>query len=78
MNPRGVRWLTIAQASEAYGLCRQSLYFLCKKNLIPFARIPSLRGGRGQLRIDAKRWDERLEAQEIVSDVGTLARRKSK
>jgi len=64
----GTRWLTIESASVEYGLHRKSLYALCRKNLIPFARIPSLRGGRGQLRIDARKLDEMLEGQEIVLD----------
>jgi hypothetical protein len=62
------RWLSIPEAAEVYGLHRKSLYILCKKRLIPFSRIPSLRGGRGQLRIDAKKFDEQLEAGEVVLD----------
>lgn len=63
------RWLTIPEAAEVYGLHPKSLYVLCRKRLIPFSRIPSLRGGRGQLRIDRKRMDEQLEAGEIVVEV---------
>jgi len=63
------RWLTIEDASAEYGLHPKSLYTLCRKNLIPYARIPSLRGGRGQIRIDARKLDEQLEAQEIVLDL---------
>jgi len=62
------RWLTIEQASQAYGLHPKSLYVLCRQRLIPFTRLPSLRGGRGQLRIDRKRLDEQLEAGEIILD----------
>ena len=62
------RWLTIEQASQAYGLHPKSLYVLCRNHLIPFTRLPSLRGGRGQLRIDRRRWDEQLEAGELVLD----------
>jgi hypothetical protein len=62
------RWLTIPEAAEAYGLHPKSLYKLCSKRLIPYTRIPSLRGGRGQLRIDAKKFNEQLEAQEVVLD----------
>jgi len=62
------RWLTIERASEAYGLSRKSLYTLCKERRIPFARIPSLHGGRGMVRIDAKKFDEMLEADELVLD----------
>jgi hypothetical protein len=62
------RWLSIPEAAEVYGLHPKSLYVLCRKRLIPFSRIPSLRGGRGQLRIDAKKFDEMLEAGECVLD----------
>jgi hypothetical protein len=62
------RWLTIPEAAEVYGLHSKSLYILCRKHLIPFTRIPSLRGGRGQLRIDAKKLNAQLEAQELVLD----------
>jgi len=64
------RWLTIEQASQAYGLHPKSLYVLCRQRLIPFTRLPSLRGGRGQLRIDRKKLDEQLEAGEFVLDTG--------
>jgi hypothetical protein len=64
------RWLTIPEAAEAYGLHPKSLYVLCRNRLIPFTRLPSLRGGRGQLRIDRKRLDEQLEAGELVLDAG--------
>jgi len=63
------RWLSIAEASAAYGLHTKTLYELCRRQLVPHSRIPSLRGGRGQLRIDRVRLDEMLEAQEIVLDV---------
>ena len=63
------RWLTIPAASAEYGLHPKTLYKLCRERRIPFARIPSLHGGRGQLRIDRVRLDEMLEAQEIVLDV---------
>jgi hypothetical protein len=62
------RWLTIPEAAEFYGLHPKSLYVLCRQRLIPFTRLPSLRGGRGQLRIDRKRLDEQLEAGELVLD----------
>ncbi len=62
------RWLTIPEAAEAYGLHPKSLYVLCRNHLIPFTRLPSLRGGRGQLRIDRKRMDEQLESKEVVLD----------
>jgi hypothetical protein len=62
------RWLTIPEAAEAYGLHPKSLYVLCRNHLIPFTRLPSLRGGRGQLRIDRRRFDEQLEAGELVLD----------
>jgi len=62
------RWLTIPEAAKLYSLHPKSLYQLCKKRLVPFTRIPSLRGGRGQLRIDAKKFNEQLEAQEVVLD----------
>ena len=63
------RWLTIPAASTEYCLHPKTLYTLCRECRIPFARIPSLHGGRGQLRIDRVRLDEMLEAQEIVLDV---------
>lgn len=62
------RWLSIPDASLAYGLHRKTLYALCRKNLIPFSRIPSLRGGRGMIRIDRRRFDEQLEGSEIIVD----------
>jgi len=63
------RWLTIEDAATEYRLHKKSLYSLVRQNLIPYARIPSLRGGRGQIRIDARRLDEQLEGQELVLDL---------
>jgi hypothetical protein len=62
------RWLTIPEAAEAYGLHPKSFYILCTKHLIPYARIPSLRGGKGMIRIDRRKMDEQLEAGELVLD----------
>jgi len=62
------RWLTIPEASAAYGLHVKTLYELCRRQLVPHSRIPSLRGGRGMVRIDARKFNEMLEAQEIVLD----------
>jgi len=62
------RWLTIPEASTAYGLHTKTLYELCRRRLVPHSRIPSLRGGRGMVRIDAKKFNEMLEADEVVLD----------
>ncbi len=72
MSPVEPRWLSIPAASLAYGLHVQTLYSLCKQKKIPFVKIPSIRpGGRGQIRIDRRRYDEQLERQEIVLDEQT-------
>ena len=63
------RWLSIPEAAEYYGLHPKSLYELTKQRLIPFTRIPSLRGGRGMIRIDRRRLDELMEQDEIVLEV---------
>jgi len=60
------RWLTVPEAASAYGLHPKTIYSLCQQRLIPHSRIPSLRGGRGMVRIDRKRLDEQLEAGEVV------------
>jgi len=60
------RWLTIPEASVAYGLHVKTLYELCRRQLVPHSRIPSLRGGRGMVRIDRSKFDEMLEDQELV------------
>lgn len=62
------RWLTIPEAATVYSLHPKSLYVLCQKNLIPYSRIPSLRGGKGMIRIDRRKFDEQLEAGELVPD----------
>lgn len=58
------RWLSIPEAAELYSLHPKTLYQLCKQRSVPSTRIPSLRGGRGMIRIDRRRLDEMLEDAE--------------
>jgi excisionase family DNA binding protein len=59
------RWLTVDEAGEVYSLHPTTVYKLCKERRIPWVRIPSLRNGRGMVRIDRRRMDELLEREEI-------------
>lgn len=56
------RWLTTAEAAQLYGWHPKSVLALCARRRIPHVRLPSVRGGRGQIRIDRVALDRQLEA----------------
>ena len=76
MSPTDRRWLRVDEASELYGLHPKTLFRLCSQRLIPPARIPSVRGGRGQIRIDRPAFDAMLEAGEVIPTSAPLDRRR--
>jgi len=59
------RWLTVREAGEVYGLHPKTVFLLCAHHKIPHTRIPSARGGRGQVRVDRVGFDKLLEERGI-------------
>jgi len=70
------RWISVREAAVIYSLHPKSVYQLCRRRLIPHTRIPSLRGGRGQVRIDRPALDQMLEEREIPAVAEPLDRRR--
>lgn len=60
------RWLTVRETSELYRLHQKTVLSLCQQRKIAHTRIPSIRGGRGQIRIDRAAFDRQLEEREIL------------
>ncbi len=59
------RWLTVREAGEVYGLHPKTVFLLCAHHKIPHTRIPSARGGRGQVRVDRVGFDRLLEERGV-------------
>lgn len=76
MTPTDRRWLRVDEAAELYGIHAKTLFRLCSRRLIPHARIPSARGGRGQIRIDRPAFDAMLEAGEVLPASASIDRRR--
>ena len=72
------RWISVPEAAAIYSLHPKSVYQLCRKRLIPHTRIPSLHGGRGQVRIDRVEFDQMLEEREIQAAREPLDRRRKR
>jgi hypothetical protein len=77
MDVSGRRWLTIKLASEVYSLHPKTLLALCRQKRVPFSRVPSIHGGRGQIRIDRSALDRQLEAGEVLPAEATPDRRRA-
>jgi hypothetical protein len=65
MDAPARRWLTIAQAADLIGLHPKSVYQLCRKRKITYSKIPSLRGGRGMIRVDRIGLERMLEERAV-------------
>ena len=70
------RWLTVRETGELYGLHPKTVFLLCRQRKIPHTRIPSARGGRGQVRIDRLGFDKLLEEREVQATEKPLDRRR--
>jgi excisionase family DNA binding protein len=77
MNER--RFLTVRQAGELYGLHPKTVRALCRARKLAHVRIPSVNGGRGQIRIDRIAVDRMLEEREVVpvTEQARIDRRKT-
>lgn len=60
------RWLTVHEAAELYAMHYKTVLSLCRSRRIPFTRVPSARGGHGQIRIDRLGVDRMLEASLVT------------
>lgn len=56
------RWISPQECGELYGWHYKTVLALCRARRIPFARLPSLRGGHGQVRVDRLGLEQMLEA----------------
>ncbi len=71
------RWISCREAGQFYGLHPKTLLALCRQQRIPHVRIPSIHGGRGQIRIDRVAFDGQLEGQVApVIEAPSLDRRR--
>jgi len=59
------RWLTVREAGELFGLHPKTVLALCRQRKLAHSRIPSVNGGRGQIRVDRVAWDRQLEEREV-------------
>jgi len=76
MDVQARRWLTIKLASEVYSLHPKTLLALCRQQRIPHTRIPSIHGGRGQIRVDRVEFDKQLLVAAVpVAEAPSLDRR---
>lgn len=69
------RWLTVREAGEVYGLHPKTVFLLCARHKIPHTRIPSARGGRGQVRVDRVSFDKLLEERGVPATEKPLDKR---
>lgn len=56
------RWISPQETAELLGVHYKSVLSLCRARRIPHTRLPSLRGGRGQIRVDRVGLEQLLEA----------------
>ena len=56
------RFITVSEAAELYSAHPKTILALCRARRIPHTRMPSARGGYGQIRIDRIGTDKILEA----------------
>jgi len=70
------RWLTPKETGELYGLHPKTVLSLCRQRRIPHTRVPSVRGGHGQIRVDRLGFDRMLEDGLVMpASEGPLDRR---
>lgn len=70
------RFISCREAAALYGLHPKSILALCRQQLIPCVRLPSIHGGRGRLRVDRAAFDQQLEAQAVPVTEAPLDRRR--
>ena len=66
MDATARRWISCREAGVLYSLHPKTIARLCSLRKIPFARIPSSRGGHGSIRIDRVKFDVMLESGEVL------------
>jgi len=76
MDVSARRWISSFETAALYGLHVKSVLILCRLGRIPHTRIPSIRGGRGQIRIDRVAFDRQLEESEVLAVEKPLDRRR--
>jgi len=76
MDVAARRFISCREAAELYGLHPKSIQALCRQQRIPHTRIPSIHGGRGQIRIDRVEFDKQLLVAAVpVAEAPSLDRR---
>ena len=70
------RWLTVSQAAGLISLHPKSVYQLCRQRQLTYSRIPSLRGGRGMIRVDRIGLERMLEERAVQAVEAPLDRRR--
>ena len=58
----GRRFISVNEAAELYAVHPKTVLFYCRAKRWPHTRLPSLRGGHGQIRVDRVGVDAMLEA----------------
>jgi len=76
MDAPARRWLTVAQAADLIGLHPKSVYQLCRQRQITYTKIPSLRGGRGMVRVDRIGLERMLEERAVQAIEAPLDKRR--
>jgi len=77
MDLSGRRFISCREAGQLYGLHPKSVLALCRQGRIPHTRIPSIHGGRGQIRIDRVEFDKQLLVAAVpVAEAPSLDRRR--
>lgn len=76
MFPNDRRWVSCREFGEIFLLHPKSVASLVRRGALPYVRLPGVRGGRGAIRIDKRRFEELLESSEILSVSAPLDRRR--
>jgi len=76
MSPSDRRWVSCREFGELYHLHPKTVLLLCRQRRIPFTRLPSIRGGRGGIRVDIQKFEEMLAVGEILPASAPLDRRR--
>jgi hypothetical protein len=72
------RWASCGRVAEIYGWHPKTVQKLCAQRRIPFCRLPSTRGGRGQIRVDLIALEQLLEASTVRPAAAPLDNRRRK
>ncbi|MBE3126339.1 MAG: hypothetical protein IMZ57_11870 [Acidobacteria bacterium] len=75
----GRRFITVTEAAEVYSMHYKTILALCRARKIPHTRMPSVSGGRGQIRIDRVGCDKMLEGGLVLpAEAQPLDRRRTR